>query len=93
MNKKINIYKEIFEGEGTCDFCGERKKGFLSNAIKVDFRHLELKDNLELEWMKKSIFSFSDMYWATKDKDWEVKNETKYIRTLICNDCVKQLNK
>ena len=85
--KKLIIGKIIKDGYGTCDWCGEKKDGFLSTELKIQcFR---LKDNLKLEWLRKKLFGFTELYWVIINKEYEVVTHSKYA--LICGDCIKQL--
>lgn len=101
--KKLLIGKVIEESSnGTCNWCGEAKEGFVSDDIK--FEVIRLKDNFVLDWFnrrhpmdKLKFFSCEckteeqRLYWATRDKEYETA--TKTMRALICKDCIKQLNK
>ena len=98
--KKVTVKRVIEEGEGICDFCGEPKKGFISQPIEKSYSAID-GDCLDLDWFKKckryeyDFWGNSKTYkerlcWATTDIKY--KTGKVYFKSLICEDCIKQLN-
>lgn len=87
---KLNVFREVKKGSGTCDWCSEKKEGFKSEPIKVPY--VALKENtLELKWLRsEKVFSTTNLYWVIEPEA-EVRQTS--ISSFICKDCVKQLAK
>jgi len=89
QSKTVIVKKAIQRGIGKCAWCGQRKKGYVSDEIEVYLNCLE--NNFDLEWMRKGFFATPQLYWATRHKNWTV--EKRKTLALICDDCIKQLSK
>lgn len=85
--KKIIIGKTISEDTIKCNFCGEtNKECFVSDNIIV--YQPVLKDNMKLEWLKRSMFSNEELFWTIEP---EYEMCTTIIKAGICKNCIKQL--
>lgn len=88
--KKLTLGKGLEERSGICNFCEEKDKDCIKASLPITNNFWALKDNKEIQWLRKSMFSPERLVWTIKP-EYEFQKATSFPD--ICKDCIKQLAK